>query len=127
MGSNRRTTTQSKLITFGICGSLYRKRKDDIIEFVDYFLNKFKAKYHKTHLKINDEAFKVLKSHNWPGNVRELENFIRRPTMSGAEWFVVGGIIIAAADQILDRSPWKSNNILQLLLEGLKTIFRVKG
>jgi hypothetical protein len=47
--------------------------------------------------------------------------------MSGAEWFVVGGIIIAAADQILDRSPWKSNNVLQLLLEGLKTVFRVKG
>lgn len=47
--------------------------------------------------------------------------------MSGAEWFVIGGIIIAAADQILDRSPWKSNNVLQLLLEGLKTIFRVKG
>jgi len=45
--------------------------------------------------------------------------------MSGAEWFVIGGIIIAAVDQILDRSPLKSNNMLQLLMEGLKTIFRV--
>lgn len=55
-----------------------------------------------------------------------LRNSLRGLTMSGAEWFVIGGIIIAAADQILDRSPWKSNNVLQLLLEGLKTIFRVK-
>lgn len=45
--------------------------------------------------------------------------------MTGVEWFVIGGIIVAAADQILDRSPWKSNNILQLLMEGLKTVFRV--
>lgn len=46
--------------------------------------------------------------------------------MSGAEWFVIGGIIIAALDQILDHSPLKSNNTLQLLMEGLKAIFRVK-
>ena len=45
--------------------------------------------------------------------------------MTGVEWFVIGGIIVAAAGQILDRSPWKSNNVLQLLMEGLKTIFRV--
>lgn len=45
--------------------------------------------------------------------------------MTGVEWFVIGGIIIAAADQILDRSPWKSNNVLQLIMEGLKTVFRV--
>jgi hypothetical protein len=45
--------------------------------------------------------------------------------MTGIEWFIIGGIIVAAADQILDHSPWKSNNILQLLMEGLKTIFKV--
>ena len=45
--------------------------------------------------------------------------------MSGAEWFIIGGIVIAAADQILDSSPWKSNNVLQLIMEGLKTVFRV--
>lgn len=44
--------------------------------------------------------------------------------MSGAEWFIIGGIIVAALDQILDHSPLKSNNTLQLLMEGLKTIFR---
>jgi hypothetical protein len=46
--------------------------------------------------------------------------------MEPIEWFVIGGILVAAADQILDRSPWKSNNILQLVMEGLKTIFQSK-
>ena len=36
-----------------------------------------------------------------------------------------GGIIVGALDQLIEYSPWKSNNILQVLLEGLKTIFRI--
>jgi hypothetical protein len=45
--------------------------------------------------------------------------------MTGAEWFIVGGIVVVALDQILDHSPLKSNNVLQLAMEGLKAIFRV--
>lgn len=46
--------------------------------------------------------------------------------MSGAEWFIVGGIVIAALDQVIQHTPWKSNNIIQLALSGLKAVFRVK-
>jgi len=44
--------------------------------------------------------------------------------MEPIQWFIIGGIIVAAADQILDNSPWKSNNILQLIMDALKTFFR---
>ena len=47
--------------------------------------------------------------------------------MTSIEWFVIGGIVIAALDQIIEKTPYKSNNILQLLLTGLKAVFRVKG
>lgn len=47
--------------------------------------------------------------------------------MNGIEWFVVGGIVVAAADQIIQRTPWKENNIIQLVLTGLKAVFRVKA
>jgi len=47
--------------------------------------------------------------------------------MGTVEWFVIGGIIVAALDQLIEYSPWKSNNVLQVLLEGLKTIFRIGG
>lgn len=46
--------------------------------------------------------------------------------MGTIEWFVIGGIVVAACDQILDHSPWRSNNVLQLMMEGLKAIFRTK-
>lgn len=45
--------------------------------------------------------------------------------MEPVQWFVIGGILVAAVDQILDHSPWKSNNILQLIMEALKAAFRV--
>jgi len=44
--------------------------------------------------------------------------------MEPIQWFIIGGIIVAAADQILDNSPWRSNNILQLIMDMLKTFFR---
>lgn len=47
--------------------------------------------------------------------------------MTGIEWFVVGGIAIAAIDQIIQLTPYKSNNLLQLVLTGLKAVFRVRG
>jgi len=55
-----------------------RKRPVDIPDFVTYYLNYFKRKYHKSHLKINDDAMKILQSHKWPGNVREIQHTIER-------------------------------------------------
>jgi hypothetical protein len=46
--------------------------------------------------------------------------------MEPLEWFVIGGIVIAAVDQVIERTPYKSNNIVQLLLVGLKAVFHVK-
>ena len=47
--------------------------------------------------------------------------------MGGIEWFVIGGIIVAAIDQIVEKTPYKENHILQLVMTGLKAVFRVKG
>lgn len=46
--------------------------------------------------------------------------------MAGIEWFVIGGILVAALDQIIEHTPYKQNNIIQLVLTGLKAVFRVK-
>jgi len=55
-----------------------RDRPEDIADFVTLYLNMFREKYHKSHLKITDGAIKVLQSHNWPGNVREIQHTIER-------------------------------------------------
>jgi len=55
-----------------------RDRPEDISEFVTYFLDIFKEKYHKAHLTITNEAVEALQSHHWPGNIREIQHTIER-------------------------------------------------
>ena len=47
--------------------------------------------------------------------------------MTGIEWFLIGGIAIAALDQIIQLTPYRSNNVVQLILSTLKAVFRAKG
>ena len=65
-----------------------RTRPGDIPEFVTHFLHVFKTKYHKSHLKIDKAAMKVLEEHHWPGNIREVQHTIER------------GVIMSDGDEI---------------------------
>lgn len=53
-----------------------RNRREDIILFIDYFLDKLNYEY-KTFTTIDDNALICLQNYNWPGNIRELENVIK--------------------------------------------------
>ncbi len=55
-----------------------RDRPSDIIEFAEYFLEQFRAKYNKMELLISDDAVRMLQAHRWPGNIRELQHTIER-------------------------------------------------
>jgi DNA-binding NtrC family response regulator len=65
-----------------------RKRSEDIVIFVNYYLESFKAKYNKPELSISKDAIEVLNQHNWPGNVREIQHTIER------------GVIMSDGEQI---------------------------
>ncbi|HBM75028.1 MAG TPA: AAA family ATPase [Clostridiaceae bacterium] len=51
------------------------ERKEDIPEFIDFYLDFFNDKYN-TRIKISTEAKILLNNYSWPGNIRELENLI---------------------------------------------------
>lgn len=55
-----------------------RKRPQDVVLFINYFLKQFSSKYHKTHLGISKDAMDVLIKHQWPGNVREIQHTVER-------------------------------------------------
>jgi len=55
-----------------------RKRKEDIPDFLNYFLKKFKFKYNKPELVISPEAESELINYSWPGNIRELQHTLER-------------------------------------------------
>ncbi|QSR88157.1 sigma 54-interacting transcriptional regulator [Methylacidiphilum caldifontis] len=52
-----------------------RERKEDITDFVHYFISKY-SKDNPKH--ISKKALEVLLRYHWPGNIRELENLIIR-------------------------------------------------
>lgn len=54
-----------------------RKRKEDTLLLINYFLHKNNQKY-GWRKKISPGAIDLLTAYNWPGNVRELENGIER-------------------------------------------------
>jgi two-component system, NtrC family, response regulator AtoC len=55
-----------------------RERKEDIMPFVKFFLNKFNEKFGKNFHEISSEAEKFLLNYPWEGNVREIKNTIER-------------------------------------------------
>ncbi len=58
-----------------------RRRREDIPDLVQHFLQKYKP-----GAEITAEAMAVLQRYDWPGNVRELENVIERALiMAGDE------------------------------------------
>jgi phosphotransferase system HPr (HPr) family protein len=55
-----------------------RKRKEDIPDLAEHFLNKLSRELEKDVTAITRRAMKYLLGYDWPGNVRELENVIER-------------------------------------------------
>lgn len=55
-----------------------RKRKDDIIPLMEYYLDYYADEMSKSRVKISSQAKKILASYSWKGNVRELKNVAER-------------------------------------------------
>lgn len=54
------------------------ERKDDIPEFVGYFIRKHNSQLGLNVQNITTAAMQVLQKYRWPGNIRELNNVLER-------------------------------------------------
>jgi len=73
---NFRTDLYYRLNVLPIYLPPLRERKEDIPEFINYYMDKISQKLNKQRVNISEEHMKYLVDYNWPGNVRELENVI---------------------------------------------------
>jgi len=55
-----------------------RERKEDILPFFRFFLNRFNEQFKKGFLQISREAEEKILSYPWLGNIRELRNAVER-------------------------------------------------
>jgi DNA-binding NtrC family response regulator len=67
-----------RINTFHIHLPPLRERKEDIVEFIHYFLTRISEEIGRKPVSIDPSAYSVLEKYLWPGNVRELENVLKR-------------------------------------------------
>jgi len=57
------------------------ERKEDLIAFAEYFLEKSNRQLNKEVIGFSADVLSLFKSYAWPGNIRELQNIIRRAVL----------------------------------------------
>lgn len=62
-----------------------RRRKEDILLLVDYFLYNYNTHLNKNIKGFTPDALSVLENYPWPGNIRELKSFIERVVVLGSD------------------------------------------
>ncbi len=93
-----------------------RKRRDDILLLVKFFLEKMQHEMGKTVEVVPQETIDRILDHTWPGNIRELENSLRRAVLLSP-----GNVLLPESLQ-LDGSEEGKN--LPLLIKPLHWVER---
>jgi len=55
-----------------------RDRKEDVLELIGHYIDRYSREFNKTAREISPEALAMLSSYRWPGNIRELQNVLER-------------------------------------------------
>ena len=70
-----------RLNEFAIKVPSLSERKDDLMIFASYFLDKANEKLHKNVQGFTERAVQKMLNYNWGGNLRELSNVVKRATL----------------------------------------------
>ena len=80
-----------------------QERKDDIMLFANFFLDRANRELGRELIGFDAEAAALLQGYSWPGNLRQLKNIVNRATL------LAQGNFITATDLDLPRA--ESNNV----------------
>jgi transcriptional regulator with PAS, ATPase and Fis domain len=67
-----------RLHVFPVMVPALRERLEDLPLLIDFFLNRFREKYHRPVQALAPEVLQTFRLYPWPGNIRELENTLER-------------------------------------------------
>lgn len=105
-----------------------RERKEDIADFIQYFLSKYSKGNPK---RISKKALEQLTRYSWPGNVRELENLIIRLCLTLQKKTIEALDIEIPFNSSFETKEKEIQNLFNLplpkALEGLEQMFIQKA
>ena len=77
-----------------------RERKEDLPDFIEFFIRKFERETGKTIRGVEEQTMEALLNHEYVGNIRELKNLIERLViLSGNSG------ILSMGNEVADRKP----------------------
>src|ERR1700731_4537489 len=94
-----------RLNTFPISLPPLRERKEDVREFVKYFVEQFATSMDKFINTIPEEVMSAIVRHPWPGNVRELQNHVARGVILSTD-----GVFGPIVPEKCDPTPGEISN-----------------
>ena len=101
-----------------------RERVEDISSLADYFLEKYKQKYHKPDLTLNEVLISELTQYSWPGNIRELDHCIERSVILSGEKNLK--LLMPQDEDSMLREP-QHDNVKSLNIEEMEEILIKKA
>ena len=107
-----------RLNVFPITIPPLRKRKEDIPELINLFVEQFRIKYNKKIKKVSKHTYISFANYEWPGNIRELQNLIERAVITcKSDTLKTNGLL---NEQNLTRNNAKVADISFLPLEEIE-------
>lgn len=66
---------------FSIASPSLKERKEDLMIFAEFFLEKSNKQLNREVIGFSDEVMHIFQNYTWPGNLRELQNVVKRSTL----------------------------------------------
>jgi two-component system, NtrC family, response regulator HydG len=112
-----------RLNEFSIVVPTLNERKQDLLMYADFFLEKANEQLNKNVLGFSPEVIRIFQAYSWPGNLRELQNIIRRSTLLTQGSLVEKEVIPPDFFEEENQSKSvfsKSNNEKEMIIKALQ-------
>jgi len=113
-----------RLNEFSIQVPALKKRKEDLLIFANYFLEKANEELEKNIIGFTDASIELFTHYPWPGNLREMQNTIKRAVLLTQEKMIAAEVLPSqmhiAKPEEESYSLFKNKNEQELILDALE-------
>ncbi|MCD7978498.1 MAG: sigma-54 dependent transcriptional regulator [Tannerellaceae bacterium] len=82
-----------------------RERKEDILQFTDYFLKIANEELYRSVEGLDPETVRIFMNYDWPGNIRQLKNEVRRATLLSTGKYIMPEDLSEEILETMNRIP----------------------
>ncbi len=78
---------------FSITSPSLKERKEDLLIFAEFFLEKANQQLNREVIGFSDEVIQIFQNYSWPGNLREMQNVVKRSTLLTSGDFIERAVL----------------------------------